>query len=112
MFVILADINLKSTADGGRKSPIMAERRYFPCPLFFDSVKELSAHGYDCRMHIDRDLWPGDSAKEVPIAFLCPEDVQPHLKVGVEFNMWEAGYIGRGRVVAMLNSTKWNFSNR
>ncbi len=47
-----ATITLFETKSGGRKSPILSSS-YYGCPLFFKYPKELSSHGFDCRMLVN-----------------------------------------------------------
>ncbi|HGN0024775.1 TPA: hypothetical protein ACKRF0_000946 [Proteus mirabilis] len=93
-----ATIILFETELGGRKSPIISDR-YYACPLFFTTPKELTSHGFDCRMLVNEvgvDIYPGQSKDNIPIIFLSPDEVFPYLKIGTIFDIWENGYIGKG----------------
>ncbi|QKJ58576.1 hypothetical protein [Serratia fonticola] len=96
---ILADIHLFETSKGGRVKPL--PNLVFKCPLFFKGINELSSHGYDCRMLVEevgREINPGDRVMSMPIIFLSPNEVFPHLFIGAKFDIWEAGVIGCGVV--------------
>jgi len=99
---VTATISLARTEEGGRRTPISAAT--YGCPVFFEGVPELSAHGYDCRMSfsgLGRPIAPGDTIHEVALTFLSADEVIPHLKPGVTFTLWEGRPIGRGTVVCI-----------
>jgi len=101
----IARISLARTEEGGRRTPISAAT--YPCPVFFEGVPELSAHGYDCRIALSdlgRPISPGDTVDEVAMAFLSADEVLPHLRPGVTFTLWEGKTIGRGTVLRVEDS--------
>jgi len=87
---VAVKIKLLTTARGGRTEPIPAGE--------YRGI--LSARGqhfsFRCEMPSD-GLVPG-AATTLDIAFLFPELALPHLKALDEFNLWEGGTIGYGRV--------------
>ncbi|POP44430.1 hypothetical protein CHU32_03210 [Superficieibacter electus] len=98
MRAIRTTLQLYSTDEGGRRLPLLAARP-FGCPLYFKDIEALAAYGWDCRIFVNligRDIYPGETIKDVEIAFLSADIVLPYLKTGTEFLLWEAGYIGRG----------------
>ncbi|MCB2182260.1 MAG: hypothetical protein KQH63_09560 [Desulfobulbaceae bacterium] len=100
METAIARIRLKATEEGGKRSPVGLGGD-FGCPVFFRDVEALSEHGYDCRLLLQRvgkTIAPGDTAENIPLAFLSPEEVFPHLRIGVRFQLWEAGEIGEGEI--------------
>lgn len=103
MKIAIARIRLKTPSEGGKRVPI-GRGADFGCPVFFKDVPALSGHGYDCRLMLralGKTIEPGDSVSDVPIAFLSPEQVFPHLQVGVRFGLWERGEIGEGEITAI-----------
>jgi hypothetical protein len=100
MKIAFATIRLKATKEGGKSKPIGHGGDY-SCPAFFKDVKALSEHGYDCRLLLQRlgkSIYPGDTVRNVPMAFLSPDEVFLHLRVGVRFKLWEGGEIGEGEI--------------
>lgn len=92
-----ATITLFDRKDGGRRVAIPVTQ--FKCPLFFKGIKELSDHGYDCRMLVNeygKEIKPGESANNVQIIFLSSDEVFSYIKEGTEFDIWEMGIIGNG----------------
>jgi len=99
MRVAIATIRLMSPAEGGKRLAIRGDYR---CPVFFRNVPELSLHGYECRLLLGEiSIVPGETARDVPIAFLSPNDVFPHLNIGVRFRLWEGRDIGDGEITRM-----------
>ena|SRR5881396_3116215 len=101
---VLVRISLRRTEDGGRQGPILPVRD-FSCPVFFRNVPDLAGHGYDCRLLVRRTgkpIAPGETADGIPIIFLSTEDVLPHLRVGISFELWEGRIIGDGEVMEMV----------
>ena len=101
--MIFARITLRPSAQGGRSGPILPVRD-FGCPVFFKDIPALAAHGYDCRLRVrqlGKAIDPGATAENVPIAFLSPAEVLPHLRVGTKFDLWEGRPIGEGEVTAL-----------
>ncbi|MGO9314971.1 MAG: hypothetical protein ACLQBD_11055 [Syntrophobacteraceae bacterium] len=103
MKTVLTTITLFSMPRGGRISPIIPLRD-FGCPVFFKNVSALSDHGYECRLLVrglSKAIQPGETVHDVTIAFLSPEEVMPHIKVGTKFDLWEGGWIGEGEITAI-----------
>ena len=97
---VIASIHLTRTEEGGRKQPLPP--RIFGCPVFFENVPDLQAHGYDCRMLLaehGKRIPPGGTIGEIALLFLLADEVLPHMKPGVEFSLWEGKTIGSGTVV-------------
>ena len=97
---VIATIRLARTEEGGRSQPIPVMT--FGCPVFFEGVPALSAHGYDCRMlvtEVGNPISPGATVSEIALLFLSTDEVLPHMKPGVTFTLWEGGTIGSGTVV-------------
>jgi hypothetical protein len=95
----IAKVTFLSTEEGGRTQPIPLMN--FGCPVFFEGVDALSSHGYDCRLLISEygaAISPGETVNELAMIFLYPEDVFPHLKIGVRFTLWEGRTIARGEI--------------
>ncbi|MCT6518112.1 MULTISPECIES: hypothetical protein [Enterobacterales] len=104
MSKIHATITLFTTQLGGRRSPMTSSRPYH-CPLFFASPIEIAQHGFDCRILINEleiNLYPGETANNIPIIFLSPEEIFPYLKINMSFNIWENGYIGEGIITKIF----------
>ena len=102
---IKATIRLKATEKDG-KSRAIGNGGDYSCPVFFEGVPELSAHGYDCRFLLGRDgrtISPGETAQDVPLAFLSPREVLAHVRIGTRFTLWEGGTIGEGEITALMD---------
>lgn len=70
--------------------------------MFFETVPELQAHGYDCRMLVSEHgeaIPPGGAVDEIALLFLSADEVLPHMRPGVRFSLWEGKTIGSGTVV-------------
>jgi hypothetical protein len=103
MKTVLAKLQLLPTTKGGRSTPLVPARD-FGCPVFFKDVPGLTEHGYDCRFLIrtfGKIIHPGETVWNVPLAFLSPEEVLPHVKIGTKFALWESGWIGEGEITAI-----------
>jgi len=103
MKTIAAHITLFRPEEGGRERPISAVRD-FSCPVYFQDIPELGRHAYDCRLLLrgrGKEIAPGESADDVEIAFLSPDDVLPHIRVGSRFELWESKIIGTATVTHM-----------
>ena len=103
MKIAMAKIRLKSSKEKG-KSLAIGQGGDFGCPVFFKDVAALSEHGYDCRLLLKRTgitISPGETAENVPIAFLSSEEVFQHLQVGVRFKLWESREIGEGEITGI-----------
>jgi hypothetical protein len=97
---VIATLRLARTEEGGRRTPIAGST--YACPVFFDGVPQLASHAYDCRILLPEGvptIAPGDTIAEIPLLFLSPDQVFPHLRLGVTFTLWEGKTIGRGVVV-------------
>lgn len=57
---------------------------------------------FDCRMlfHERGGLVPGETAT-VPIKFLDPDNAVPFFFLGADFDVWELGKIGEGKVISV-----------
>lgn len=102
MHLVEATISLRSTAEGGRRRPLISP--LYSCPLIFDGLSELGGQCWDCRIFIDpknSPVAPGTSGIPVRIAFLSPDAVVPFLARGTEFRLWEAGTIGSGIITSV-----------
>jgi hypothetical protein len=100
MMRVIARIALKGADEGGRRTPISVAT--YGCPVFFENIPELSAHGYDCRMLVSefaKEIRPGTTVSEIALMFLSEDEVLPHMKPGVSFRLWEGKIIGSGTVV-------------
>ena len=103
MRTVLTRITLFPAAKGGRHSPI-EHLRDFSCPIFFKNAPALTGHGYDCGFLVQglgKGILPGETVQDVIIAFLSPDEVLPHIKVGIKFDLWEGGWIGEGEILAI-----------
>ncbi len=96
---VIAKVHFLSNDEGGRAQTIPLMN--FGCPVFFDNVPDLSAHGYDCRLLIPEygsPISPGDTVEQLGLIFLSPEDVLPYLRKGVRFTLWEGKAIAKGEI--------------
>ncbi len=103
MKIAMAKIQLKSTEEGGKISPVGLGDNY-GCPVFFKDVAALSNHGWECRLllkRLKRTIAPGETAENVAVAFLSPDEVFQHLRVGMRFKLWEGGEIGEGEITGI-----------
>lgn len=101
---VIVEISFLGSESGGRSQPIPA--MHFGCPVFFEGVPALSAHGYDCRLLVSeygKLISPGDVVKELSMVFLSPDEVLPHIQQGTRFTLWEGKTIARG-VISRLES--------
>ena len=79
-------------SEGGRLTPISPG-------MFHGSAQFPGApHCFDFRIEVFEELAPG-SARELNLAFLCPEDVRPFLEPGATFLVWVGHSIAEGRVL-------------
>ena len=95
----IAKITFLSAEQGGRTQPIPLMN--FGCPVFFEGIDALSAHGYDCRLLVPEygtAIFPGETVNGLAMIFLYPEDVFPHLRQGVRFTLWEGKTIAHGEI--------------
>jgi hypothetical protein len=94
---IRAKVHFYPTTEGGRLKATPAD--HFGCPLSF------GGRNFDCRLLLDDigPVSPGETV-EVPIQFLCPEDIVPRLRPGDRFQLWEGGFIGEGEVLEIPDS--------
>lgn len=94
---LIAEIELLTTEDGGRRTAITAES--YGCPVgfegeFFESRLDLSEVG---------PIAPGGRVR-VPVRFFHPELIVPRLTTGSSFTLWEGKTIGRGTVISFHNA--------
>lgn len=104
MKVAMATVHMWPTDRGG-KSLAIGNGGDYSCPIFFPQVEKLSAHGYDCRMLlgvIGKDIRPGETLHNVPIAFLSSNEVFSNIGVGTRFHVWEAKLVGEGEITGFL----------
>ena len=92
---LLADVELLTTAAGGRRAPIGVEQ--YNCPFgfageYFECRIDLSDHG---------TLAPGARAR-LPVKFLRPDLILDRLAPGAAFVLWEGRDIGKGTVVQVF----------
>jgi len=85
----IAAVALLPTDQGGRAGPTPDE--WFGCVLAMSSGK------YDVRLKLDRALVPG-STRRVAVYFLDPANAKRGLAPGTQFDLWEGGTIGFGRI--------------
>jgi len=92
---VRARIRLFTTAEGGRKGPILGP--WFGCPT------RIQDRYFDCRLQA---VPPGPIALgetvEVQLQFLCPELALPLLALGQPFALWDGRTIGEGTVLELL----------
>ena len=97
---IIADIKFYPTKEGGRKTNIPPEIKFFGYPF------EHNGEFNDCRLLLDNfgKIEPGDSVNDVPIVFLYPELVLPKLKIGDPFKLWEGGFKAEGKIKKIMKN--------
>jgi hypothetical protein len=88
----IAVVALLPTDQGGRAGP--TPDQWFGCVLATSRGK------YDVRLKLDRALAPG-STRRVAVYFLDPANARPGLTPGTQFDLWEGGTIGFGRIEAV-----------
>jgi hypothetical protein len=87
-------IKLLSTARGGRSEPI-------PGGEYQGNLSARGQHfSFRCEMPA-QGLQPGTTTT-LDVQFLFPHLALPFFKVRDEFNLWEGGTIGYGRVMRLL----------
>lgn len=89
---VLVEVGLFNPHEGGRSGPTPDES--FGCIFVFGSKcfdGRLLLGGFGA-------LRPGQTAR-VPVKFLCPADVAPHLHVGASFDLRDFRVFGRGVVL-------------
>lgn len=91
---ILAKVKFYPIEQDGRRTSITTD--IYPCPMFIEDAQT----GNDCRLLLNglTPVAPGDEII-VPIVFLCPELVLPHLATGVRFKLREGGFRATGKVL-------------
>jgi len=87
-------LRLLRTDEGGRKGPILPG--ILRGMMTFDGTQ-----CHDFRARIDEDLYPGE-ARELDVAFLCPDLVAPKIVVGTPFVLMEGRPIGHGHMLACM----------
>lgn len=90
---LIADLQLYSTADGGKQ---IAARPGWGCPCLVSQQRPLS--GYDGWPVLSEPLQPGEMRTAVPFVFLSPEGADAMRKAG-RFYLWEGRFIGEAVVV-------------
>jgi hypothetical protein len=88
---IVANIRLKTTAEGGRSGPLIQSMHR--CPLC------VAGEYFDCGVILD-GLTPISlgTTFTAPIVFLRPDIVIPLLSLGTTFTLWEGKTIADGTV--------------
>jgi hypothetical protein len=91
----IVDVELLSTAEGGRSGPTPAT--FLCCPFGIDDEY------FDGRLSLweTGGLSPGARAR-VPVVFLSPALVIPKIRPGQGFTLWEGKTIGSGTFVEVL----------
>ncbi len=71
---------------------------YFGCPLV------LPSGNWDCRMIFPSEAALIELGSTVvgQLQFLSPKAVLPQLQLGTEFQLWDGGIFGHGRVTKLL----------
>jgi hypothetical protein len=92
---LIANIQLRTTDEGGRKGPTLAE--YLRCIFGFQ------AEFFDCQLLLQDvgPLYPGTAAR-VPIAFLNPQLIKDRLRPGDKFILREVQTIAEGVVEQLV----------
>jgi len=89
---ITAKIKLLKTSRGGREQPL-------PPGEYKGIISARGQHfSFRCRLPDDAGLGLGESAT-VDIEFTFPDLALPIFRANGEFNLWESGIIGYGRVL-------------
>lgn len=93
---IVAKVKFYSAENGGKENSI--SMKVFPCIFVFEDKN------YECRLLLDQvgTVSPGD-IKEIPIVFLCPENVIPLLKKGCAFYLRDGAIIASGEVAELFS---------
>ena len=92
---IRAHVRFLTTAEGGRKGPVLTP--WLGCPV------QVGADYYDCRLQpASPGPIPLGVTTEVLIQFMRPDLVLPLLQVGKPFNLREGGPTGHGVVLEIL----------
>ncbi|MDF4005048.1 hypothetical protein P3W33_16730 [Luteibacter sp. PPL552] len=85
-------IALLPSSEGGPKEPI-------PVGVYRGLMMFERERGYDFRADILEPFCPGET-RELPIAFLSPEEVAPRLVSATRFVVWNGRTIGEGEILA------------
>jgi hypothetical protein len=98
---VIADITVKlkllTTARGGRAEPL-------PGGEYRGILSARGQHfSFRCELPADSGLELGESCR-VEIEFLFPDLALPFFKLNDEFNLWESGIVGYGRVLKLHRS--------
>lgn len=98
---IFVDIRFCSSDEGGRKSAIPSRTEYYGCPF------EHNAMHNDCRLLLKDfgEICPGDTLRNVPIVFMCPELVMHKLNEGDRFTLWEGGTKAEGTIIRIMKKS-------
>jgi len=93
---IIVTVRFFLPEEGGRKTPIRGE--FYSCPLF------LGKEGFDCRLILNnRWIYLGISY-EIPLKFLCWENVSKKIKYGDEFYLREGRDVAKGNIIKIINA--------
>jgi hypothetical protein len=86
-------VRFKTAEEGGRQSAVSGD--CYACPFLVDG------EGFDSRLLLaGRRLELGETY-EVPVKFLNPPKVLPHLTEGTAFILWEGKDVATGSVIAI-----------
>ena len=88
-------IKIRTTIEGGRKTPIMGD--FYGCPLIVDN------EAYDCRLLINNMKLELGHIYEVPVKFLNKSLVWSHLTIGKTVVLWEGKEIADGEVTKICD---------
>lgn len=99
---VYVTIKMYDAEHGGRRVPIPPVQ--FGCLLLFKNINELSTYPYDCRMFFNeckKEIKPGEQIDNIPVAFLSPCKIFPHISIGTEFYIRDGGVIGEGVITSI-----------
>jgi hypothetical protein len=95
---IRVKIKLLTAARGGRAEPIPAGE--------YRGILSARGQHFSFRSNIAAGGWALGDTTTLDIEFLFPQLALPFLKERQEFNLWESGTVGYGRVVTILPTAK------
>ena len=91
---LVADLQLYSTADGGKQ---IAAEPGWGCPCVVSQQRPLS--GYDGWPFLSEPLQPGEKRAAVPFVFLSSEGADVMRKAG-RFYLWDGKFVGEAVIVS------------
>ena len=95
---IAVKIKLLSTERGGRTEPIPAGE--------YRGILSARGQHFSFRCDVPGDGLMLGATVKLDIEFLFPHLALPFFKTGDEFNLWESGTIGYGRVLRIIGAPK------